>query len=112
MTSRSEHDKRYGPAHRRLRAQWAIRVERGEVQCARCGWPIAPGSAWHLDHRDDDPGQYLGASHRKCNTSTWSRLSPQQQARSAFGKGWANVNKRKAAKKAAGTVRPHSRGDW
>jgi len=33
---------------RRSRAAWSARVETGEVQCARCSRPIAPGTPWVL----------------------------------------------------------------
>jgi hypothetical protein len=97
----TEHSRRYGAAHQRLRKLWAPKVERGEVACARCHRPIYPGQRWHLDHDDHDPTQYLGPSHVKCNLSTWHRLTPAQQARSAYGRGWANVNARRGARKPA-----------
>lgn len=89
----SEHAKRYGPAHQRLRRWWAPQVARGTVPCARCGYLIRVGQLWHLDHDDLDPTKYIGPSHARCNTRTWDRLTPQQQARSSYGKGWANARK-------------------
>jgi hypothetical protein len=62
----------YGQDHQRLRAQWAQRVDAGEVSCARCARRIAPGTPWHLDHDDRDRSRYLGASHQRCNTATAS----------------------------------------
>jgi len=56
----------YTRDHMKRRALWAVRVEAGEVCCARCGGWIRPGSDWHLDHSDDRT-QYLGPSHRRCN---------------------------------------------
>ena len=58
----------YGSAHRRVRASLADVVARGDVPCARCGQPIRPNDAWHLDH-NDDRSSYLGPSHDTCNTS-------------------------------------------
>ena len=40
------HDVRYGPAHRRLRAQLASPVRAGLAVCARCGEPIDPREPW------------------------------------------------------------------
>lgn len=100
------HGQKYGAAHQRLRRQWAVRVERGDVNCARCGGLIRPGSAWHLDHDDRDPTRYLGPSHARCNLSTWHRLSPSQQARSAWGKGWNNVTGRRGTKRPAPKPKP------
>ena len=45
-----DHDVRYGPAHRRLRSEWAARMRAGvRVECARCGDRILPGHryVWH-----------------------------------------------------------------
>ena len=58
----------YGSEHARLRRQWKLKVDRGEVHCARCGQWIEPGSPWHLDHTEDR-STYLGPSHAKCNLS-------------------------------------------
>lgn len=57
----------YGAPHQRLRERWARQVDRGEVQCARCGRQIKPGTPWQLDHADYDRTQYLGPSHAWCN---------------------------------------------
>ena len=44
-----EHDIRYGSAHRRLGKQWARKVERGGVECWRCGeLPNAFGLSLYL----------------------------------------------------------------
>lgn len=59
----------YGPAHRKLRAQWQPIVDAGDAACARCGQHIPPGTAWQLDHNDADRSQYIGPSHRTCNLS-------------------------------------------
>ena len=58
----------YGAEHAKLRREWKVKVDRGEVSCARCGEWIAPTSKWHLDHNDDRTG-YLGPSHVRCNLS-------------------------------------------
>lgn len=59
----------YDAAHVRLRAAWQRRIDSGEhVVCARCGQPIAPGDAFHLDHAKDRT-RYLGPSHPACNLS-------------------------------------------
>jgi hypothetical protein len=57
----------YGPAHQRLRRQWARRVDRGEVACGRCGYPIIPGAPWDLGHPNDDKALPPTPWHRRCN---------------------------------------------
>jgi hypothetical protein len=47
-----EHYRKYGTAHRRLRKQSARKVQRGDVECWRCGEPIDLRDAWDLDHVD------------------------------------------------------------
>jgi hypothetical protein len=62
---------RYGTAHRGLRKQWARKVERGGVECWRCGEPIDPRDTWDLDHVDGGgPLEYYGPSHARCNRAT------------------------------------------
>jgi hypothetical protein len=61
---------KYGYAHRKLREQWRIRVERGQVACAYCGRMIAPGDDWHLAHDPADATRYIGAAHARCNCNT------------------------------------------
>lgn len=56
----------YGFRHQQERKRWALKVDRGEVSCARCGLQITPGTSWHLDHNADRTG-YLGPSHKSCN---------------------------------------------
>ena len=58
----------YDAAHMKLRASWKRKVDRCEVNCARCGQLILPGEKFHLDHTDDRTG-YLGPSHERCNLS-------------------------------------------
>jgi hypothetical protein len=56
----------YGTDHTRLRKQTQILINKGGINCARCGQPIKNNEPWHLDHTDDRTG-YLGASHTVCN---------------------------------------------
>lgn len=56
----------YGGKHQAERDKWRPRVNRGEVNCARCGQPIEPGRAWDLGHTDDRKG-YTGPEHTRCN---------------------------------------------
>jgi hypothetical protein len=66
-----DHYLRYGTAHRRLRKQWARKVERGDVECWRCGHLIDPRDTWDLDHVDGGgPMDYLGPPHARCNRAT------------------------------------------
>jgi hypothetical protein len=65
------HYRKYGPAHRRLRAQVARRVALGDVTCVRCGESIDPREPWDLGHVDGTLG-YAGAEHARCNRATKS----------------------------------------
>jgi hypothetical protein len=56
----------YGSPHQAERRRWAPVVESGAAVCVRCGFPIAPGTRWHLDH-DDDKIHYRGPAHARCN---------------------------------------------
>lgn len=58
----------YDGRHVSLRKQAAALVASGKARCCRCGFPIAPGSAFDLDHTDDREG-YAGVSHPGCNRS-------------------------------------------
>ena len=60
----------YGYRHQRERARWALRVARGGVVCARCGFLILPGTPWHLGHDDFDRTRWTGPEHQACNTAT------------------------------------------
>jgi hypothetical protein len=42
----------YGTAHRRLRKQWARKVERGSVECWRSGELTDPRDTWEIGHVD------------------------------------------------------------
>jgi len=61
---------KYGYRHQKSRKAVFQLVRSGSATCARCGEPIAPDEPWDLDHDDDVPGAYLGASHRGCNRAT------------------------------------------
>lgn len=69
MTAGPDHAKRYGAAHRRLRAEWDKKVQAGGVACCRCHGRIEPGTPWHLDHNPNDPTgrTYNGPAHPACN---------------------------------------------
>ena len=62
----------YGARHQAERKRWEPVVESGYASCCRCGFPIAPGTPFHLDHRDDKLG-YLGVSHALCNMRAAAR---------------------------------------
>jgi len=68
----------YGSAHQRTRARLNLDVQAGLTKCARCGNPIAPNTAWHLDHADEDRGTYLGPAHAFCNDSAGGRKAHAQ----------------------------------
>lgn len=63
----------YGSAHQRLRKQFAVRVERGEEFCRRCGGWIEPKSPWNLGHDDNDRSRWTGPEHERCNKGEPSR---------------------------------------
>lgn len=65
----------YGSAHQRTRARLNLEVQRGLTNCARCGEPIQPNTAWALDHDDLDRGKYLGPSHVFCNNSAGGKAA-------------------------------------
>ena len=64
----------YDRKHRAARARLAPTVAAGGVPCSRCGRPILPGQAWHLDHLDEDRTRYRGPSHALCNVRAGGRL--------------------------------------
>jgi hypothetical protein len=64
----------YGPTHRRRRAQFARRLERGEeILCPSCGQVIGPDQNWDLGHDDVNP-QIERPEHRACNRGAPHRL--------------------------------------
>ena len=84
-----EHYRKYGTAHRRLRAQMASRVARGIVRyarggaCKRAEWVdgelvgglILPDEPWDLDHVDGGGvREYRGPSHAGCNRATSTHI--------------------------------------
>jgi hypothetical protein len=71
-------------AHRKLRKQWKVIVERGDASCARCQHPIAPDAPFDLDHNEDRTG-YIGVSHASCNRAT---LTHARQAAVTSGYEW------------------------
>lgn len=70
-TKRARHgttaERGYTGAHKRERERWKPLVDRGEATCCRCGLPLAPGAAFHLDHDDNDRTRYRGVAHPACN---------------------------------------------
>ncbi len=56
----------YNRHHDTLRRRWAPRVDRGLVDCARCGERIHPGQPWDLGHTDDRTA-WTGPEHVTCN---------------------------------------------
>jgi hypothetical protein len=79
----------YGYAHQRRRRLWAPRVERGDVQCSRCGELIVPGEPWDLGHDDDDRTVYTGPEHQACNRATAGRpAAPEPPVRRWTSRAW------------------------
>jgi len=63
----------YGPTHRRRRAQFARRIERGDdIVCPRGSLSIGPDQQWDLGYDDVDP-RFERREHRACN-----RAAPNQ----------------------------------
>lgn len=83
---------KYDHAHRKLRADWKVKVDAGGVHChhlPKCleqDTRIHPGSKFDLGHRDDDPTQYTGPEHPRCNRGT-SRIW-KQRAEESNAYGW------------------------
>ena len=63
----------YGTFHKNLRRAYALKVDAGLVDCARCGKRIEPGAPWDLGHDDHDRSRYTGPEHRACNRATNGR---------------------------------------
>ena len=81
----------YGATHRAIRAK-LLPGAYGQP-CTRCGKPMQPGQALHLDHNEDRTG-YLGFAHASCNR------------RAGACKGARIVNRR------AAVVRPVTASRW
>lgn len=64
----------YGSKHKKLREEWRLAVETGEIECARCGELIAPGQDWHLGHDDFNRSVYSGPEHAACNIAASNRI--------------------------------------
>jgi hypothetical protein len=64
----------YGSSFQRERKMWAKRIADGRINCARCGKPITPDVAWHLDHSDDRT-ETIGPSCARCNSSAGGRAA-------------------------------------
>lgn len=79
----------YGTAHQKLRA--ALLPQAYGTPCYRCGMPMLPGQALHLDHTDNRTG-YGGFSHAKCNLKAGARkgnkLSKMRIKRSSDAARW------------------------
>ena len=73
----------YGSAHRALRERWARVVASGAATCCRCGRPIRPDQAWHLDHAEDRTA-YRGPSHAHCNLAAAGRKGRAVAARRRY----------------------------
>ncbi|HXW33685.1 MAG TPA: hypothetical protein VEJ87_03835 [Acidimicrobiales bacterium] len=83
----TQHSERYGYHHKQLRRKWKLRVERGDVDCARCGKPVFPFQAWDLDHKPGGgPYEYLGVSHAKCNRATLTHA--REEANRRWSRDW------------------------
>jgi hypothetical protein len=61
----------WGSKHQRLRA--ALLPSAYGKPCSRCGQPMLPGQALHLDHDDYDRTRYRGFSHQACNLRAAAR---------------------------------------
>jgi hypothetical protein len=69
----------YRPTHRRRRAQFARRIERGDFpNCPRCGLGIGPDDLWDLGHDDYDP-RIERPEHRTCNRTAANQLKTSRE---------------------------------
>jgi hypothetical protein len=66
----------YGAEHVKLRAK--LLPHAYGKPCFRCGRPMLPGQALHLDHTDDRSG-YGGFSHAACNRRAGARKGQRLQ---------------------------------
>jgi hypothetical protein len=67
----------YGNSHQKLRRQ--LLPQAYGKPCSRCGLPMLPGQALHLDHDDHDRSKYRGFSHAACNLKAAARKGRAQQ---------------------------------
>lgn len=64
----------YGKEHKRLRAEYAARMDNGEIFfCWRCRRVVNPSRPWDLGHDDLDRSVYRGPEHVGCNRATRRR---------------------------------------
>jgi hypothetical protein len=69
----------YGPTHRRRRAQFARRIERGEFPiCPGCDLGIGPDDLWDLGHDDYNP-RIERPEHRACNRRAANELKTSRE---------------------------------
>jgi hypothetical protein len=66
----------YGAAHQKLRAR--LLPHAYGQPCTRCGGPMHPGQALHLDHTDTRDG-YAGFAHAACNRKAGARKGQRRQ---------------------------------
>lgn len=71
----------YGRAHRQLREQWRRKIKAGACPpCSRCGRPIFPSEAFHLDHEENREG-WRGPAHSSCNVKAGAKKGNRIAAR-------------------------------
>jgi hypothetical protein len=77
----------YGSQHKKLRAQ--LLPQAYGQPCSRCGRPMLPGQALHLDHTDNRLS-YLGFSHTACNLKAAAKKARRIQVARKRGRVVAN----------------------
>jgi hypothetical protein len=91
----------YGYVHQERRKWWAVHVEQGEVNCARCGKPIYPKvweyrcpacgkktCGWDLGHDDTDRTLYTGPEHACCNRATRTHEAERRHRTRIHSRDW------------------------
>jgi hypothetical protein len=63
-----------------LRRQWQARIDAGDVDCARCGYPLVQGQVWDIGHTVDralggTAADGLAPEHARCNRAAGGRLA-------------------------------------
>jgi hypothetical protein len=58
----------YGSAHRAERTDWQRLIDKGGIDCRRCGKPIQPGEPFDLGHPAPKAPEHVA-----CNRSTMGR---------------------------------------